>query len=154
MAEVGPVEGVDALLGHVEDRRDEHAAGVVDQDVDPAVALEGGGHGPVDLVGLADVGDDGQPADRVGGRRAGVGIALPDRHVGPEGGQPGGDAPPQAGAATGDGRDLAREGDGVGVQHHGPQPPWPARARRAFFSTLPAAFTGSSPTTSMARGTL
>ena len=109
--EVGPVERVPAVLRGLEDRRREHAAGVVDQDAHRSELGDGAGQGRVHLGRLADVGGDAEPADLLGRRRRGLGIALPDRHRGAEGGQAAGDAAADPRPAAG------HDGHPVGEQH-------------------------------------
>ena len=85
-------------------------------------SADGPGERHVDLVLLADVGDAGQPAGLGGGRLARRGVALPDRHPSAEGGEPVGDAPPDAGARAGDDRDPPVQRRRPPIQDHGERP--------------------------------
>ena len=109
--EVGPVEGVPAVLRRLQERREEDATGVVHQDAHRPELVDGAGQGGVHLGRLADVGGDAQPTDLLGRRGGGLGIAFPDGHRGPEGGEATGDAPADPRSATG------HDGHPVGEQH-------------------------------------
>ena len=65
------------------------------------------------------VGGDAEAADLLGGRGRGLGIPLPDGHLGPEGGQAAGDAATDAGTAAGHHGHPVGEQDGGGVHGHG-----------------------------------
>ena len=58
--QVGPHDGVPALLRYVEERRAERAAHVVDEDVDRPEALDGRGHGAGEGLAVPDVGHERQ----------------------------------------------------------------------------------------------
>src|SRR3546814_2894437 len=55
VTEVGPVQGVEPVVGRLQDGLVEHAAGVVDQHVDPTEALERRRQRRVEGVAVADV---------------------------------------------------------------------------------------------------
>ena len=106
--EVGPVEGVPAVLGGLEKRR---------QNTPPAL-LTRMMTGPSSAIvrasaastcgAVADVGGDAERADLFGGRRAGLGVVLPDRDLCAERGEAGGDAAADPGATAGHDRDATR----------------------------------------------
>ena len=72
----------------------------------------------VDLFAVADVDRDAQCANAFGGRRAGVGVTLPDRDRGAERRQSRGDTPADARSPSGDDRDAAGEQDVGRIDGH------------------------------------
>ena len=105
-----PVHGAPALEGDLLGRRDELAAGVVDEDVDAAEALERGVDQRLDLLGLAHVGRHGEAlgAERLHGRPRllqRLRAAAADHHRRAVAGQRERGRAPDPGAAAGDERD-------------------------------------------------
>jgi hypothetical protein len=118
--DAGEVDGeypLEQRGGHVEERRLRIDAGVVDEDVDAPIALDGAGDDALDRVRVADVGGHGEGADgplsaqRVGERLGGVGLQVGDDHVRPGFVQPVDDGRADAGGTAGDDRGLAGEVD-------------------------------------------
>ena len=95
-------------------RGEELAAGVVDQHVEPAVALEQPVEEAIDRLLVADVErlvlkGAGQLARQLGGLRQRLGTAPAADHGGAEAGQLEGRLPPQTAAGAGDDADLVVE---------------------------------------------
>ena len=99
--EIGPVQGVPAVLRCLEDGREEHSPGVVDQDADRSELRNGAGQGFVDLRRVADVDGQPEPSDLIPCLRGSGCVTLPDRHRGAECGQSPGDAAADAGSSPG-----------------------------------------------------
>ena len=100
--EVGAVEGVPSVLRRLEEGRVEDAPCVVDEDADGSQFGHRALERRIDLIRLPDV--DLEPEAThlfAGGGRRVLG-ALPDGHLGAEGGEVSSDAPPDAGPAAGD----------------------------------------------------
>ena len=122
--EVGPVEGVPAVLRGLEERGEEHPAGVVDQDADRPEL--GGWSGPGPRRPRSDSRTSvvmPEATDLLGGRGGGVGVALPDGHPAPKAARPRAmprpmPAPPPVTTAT-----RSVEEHGGGVHGHGDAQP-------------------------------
>ena len=117
--EVGPVEGVPSVLGRLEQRRIEHATGVVDQDADRPELGQRLPEGAVDLVGVTDVDVQSEAAHLLPGGGGGLRGALPDGDLCAERGEPPSDPAPDARTSAGDDRDAVGEQHGRGVDWHG-----------------------------------
>ena len=105
-------EPVELVVGDVLQLFVEHDPGVVDQDVEPAEVIEGGVEEGFDLLGIADVGLDGDgPAPGFfDGGDGGVGVVtagtVVDDHACPGRGEGAGDGGPDAAGGAGDEGDF------------------------------------------------
>ena len=84
---------------------------VVDEDVDPAEALDRLGHDPLARLGDGEVGDDRQPAEPLGLEHEPVAAARDHRHLHPLGGERLGAREPDPRGGAADDGDAAGEAE-------------------------------------------
>ena len=94
----------------------------------------------VDRRAVAHVGGEPERADLGRGRRARLGVLLPDGHRGTEGGEAGGDAATDPGARAGDDGDPPVEQDVRRFDRHGPN--CKSVARRRVYKNLQKCYAG------------
>src|SRR5437773_1748908 len=113
--QVGAHEGVPALLAGLQEGGAKRPAHVVDQHVDAAEALDGGGHGALDRLPVAHVGGQceglpARPLDLRGGGARRRRVELEDGDPGAERGETEGDPLPDARPGAGDDGGAPAEG--------------------------------------------
>ena len=111
MLEVGAVEGIPAVLRRLEQGRIEDAPGVVDEDAHGAQLCHRALERRVDLNRLSDVDVKPEATYLCTGGNCRVLGALPDGHLGSEGGEISSDAASDARAAAGDNGHAISEQD-------------------------------------------